>query len=116
VLHVVYIGLTLLIGGVLGAWVGSLVVARRARRQLAALAQAHADTVQLYLRRRLAEMNLDAVPLPPAPAPEVVLDNAVHMASRLLNHERKQIEMGDTQELGMASTLRIASEKLKASE
>ena len=115
-LHVVYIGLTLLIGGVLGAWVGSAIVARRARRQLSALAQAQAETVQLYLRRRLAELNLDAVPLQPAPAPEVVLDHAAQMADRLLHHERKQMEMGDTQELGMASTMRIASEKLKASE
>ena len=115
-LHLAYIGLTLLIGGVVGAWVGSMIVARRARRQLASLAQAQADTVQLYLRRRLAELNLDAVPLPPAPAPEAVLDHAVRMADQLLHHERKQIEMGDTQELGMASTMRIASEKLKATE
>ena len=106
-MHPAVVAIVGLVAFVLGLVIGLLQARARARR----LMEQHVDdqlaSVQLYLKRKVAEHGLD----PPTVTtsrelPGVLRDNHL-LAKALLDHERKQIEMGDTQEFGLASTMRL---------
>lgn len=81
-------------------------------RQLAAFERLGVDqrtSVGLYLRRKVAETGVESdVPQTCTTCEEVLAANAV-MAGALLEHDRRQVEMGDTQDFGLASTMRLES-------
>lgn len=66
-------------------------------------------TVGLYLRRKVAEAGLEPGEIPSNGDPGAMLGHYTTMAKTLLNQERREIEMGDTQELGLARTMRLES-------
>ncbi len=84
----------------------------RKGRQHAELEQLTADqqsSVQLYLRRKVAETGVDIGNPNTGTGYEEVLQANVTMANALLDHDRKAVELGDTQEFGLASTMRLQS-------
>jgi len=66
-------------------------------------------TVGLYLRRKTAEEGMDPGDLPSEGDPSGMLGSYTAMAEALLVRERREIETGDTQEIGLARTMRLES-------
>jgi hypothetical protein len=98
------VAMVALIGGFI---VGYLVVKARHLAELERLGVDQRTSVQLYLRRKVAETGVDIdTPQTVTSCKEVMAANAT-MAAALLEHDRRQVEMGDTQEFGLASTMRL---------
>lgn len=100
------IAATALTGGFV---IGYLVLKGRQRAELERLAVEQQSSVQLYLRRKVAETGVDIGNLETPTSCEEVLGSNVTMANALLEHDRRQVELGDTQEFGLASTMRLQS-------
>jgi hypothetical protein len=92
-----------------GFAIGYLVLTARQHTALERLAAEQQSSVQLYLRRKVAETGVDIGAPPTGTSCEEVLAANVTMATALLAHDRRQIEIGDTQEFGLASTVRLQS-------
>lgn len=108
-MHSVYVGAVVVVSVLAGFVVGYLIVKARQRAELERLAADQVTSVQLYLRRKVAETGVDiGNPVTPTSSHEVLASN-VTMASALLDFERRAVEMGDTQEFGLASTMRLQS-------
>ena len=108
-MHSVYVAVATIaaLGG--GFLIGYLILKARHRSELERLAADQQTSVQLYLRRKVAETGVEiGNPVTGTGAHEVLAAN-VTMASALLDHERRAVEMGDTQEFGLASTMRLQS-------
>jgi hypothetical protein len=93
----------------LGGLIGYLVAASRHSRAMERLAGDLQNNVGLYLRRKVAEAGIDATEALHAVGPEALLRAHASLATELLNLERQQFELGDTQELGLARTMRLKS-------
>lgn len=93
----------------LGAVLGFLLASARHQRRLEQLAGEQQNSVGLYLRRKVAEAGIDPGELGASRGPEASLGSNVVLATSLLDRERHQIELGDTQELGLARTMRLKS-------
>ena len=102
-----------LVAGLLGAVAATLVLLllqrRRAQALLTRVASRLQPSVGLYLRRKVAEAGLDPGALPNEADAGAQLEHYATMAEALLAHERRTIEMGDTQEIGLARTMRMES-------
>lgn len=92
-----------------GMLIGYLVAGARRDRAMERLAGDLQNSVGLYLRRKVAEAGLDPTEALNARGPESVMRANGSLASALLQREREQIELGDTQELGLARTMRLKS-------
>jgi len=92
-----------------GLLVGYLICKSRDRAELDRLAADQQISVGLYLRRKVAEAGVDIGDPPMGTSGPEVLAANVTMASALLEFERRAVEMGDTQEFGLASTMRLQS-------
>ncbi|MFH2010349.1 MAG: hypothetical protein ABI333_27370 [bacterium] len=95
---------------VVGFVAGVLFARARTRGRLERLAADQQTSVQLFLRRKVAEAGVDLDDLRQGHRFGEILAANVKMATALLTHERKTIEMGDTQEFGLASTMRLESQ------
>lgn len=94
---------------IVGGLVGYLIALGRHHRAMEQLAGDLQNSLGLYLRRKVAEAGLDPTEALQAGSPEDFLRANGDLAAALLEQERRQIEMGDTQELGLARTLRLKS-------
>lgn len=92
-----------------GFVIGYLVLKARRRAELERLAADQQASVQLYLRRKVAETGVDIGNPQTGTSCDEVLAANVTMATALLEHDRRQVELGDTQEFGLASTVRLQS-------
>ncbi len=92
-----------------GTWLGFLIRARRSRAEEDRLAAEQRSSVQLFLRRKVAETGVDIGDQSMGSTCRDVLASNARMARALLDHERRTIETGDTQELSLASTVRLQS-------
>ena len=81
----------------------------RHQRALERLAGDQQNTVGLYLRRKVAEAGIDPGDVLSQSGPQESLDANRSLAQALLDKERRAMEMGDTQEIGLARTMRISS-------
>jgi hypothetical protein len=106
----VIIAISAVVAAIVGFVIGALVTRSRVRQELERLAAEQTRSVQLYLRRKVAETGVDIGDPALGTEPQDVLDANARMAEALLAHERKAIELGDTQELGLARTVRLKSE------
>lgn len=94
----------------LGGLIGYLIARARHDRAMERLAGDLQNSVGLYLRRKVAEAGLDPGEAVRAVGnPESVLRANGSLAATLLQQERRQVELGDTQELGLARTMRLKS-------
>ena len=112
-MHSVYVGAVVAVAVALsvGFLLGFLIVKARQRSELDRWAADQQTSVQLYLRRKVAEAGVDiGNPVTGTDCQEVLAAN-VTMATALLDFERRAVEMGDTQEFGLASTMRLQSTK-----
>ncbi len=108
-MHSVYVGVVVAVSLAAGFVVGYLIVKARQRAELDRWAAEQQTSVQLYLRRKVAETGVDiGNPVTGTDCQEVLAAN-VTMATALLDFERRAVEMGDTQEFGLASTMRLQS-------
>ncbi len=92
-----------------GFAIGWLIFKARHVAQLDRLAAQQQPSVTLYLRRKVAETGVDIGSPQTSTNFDEVLAANVKMANALLEHDRRQVEMGDTQEFGLASTMRLQS-------
>jgi len=92
-----------------GFYIGNVIRKARQRAELEALAAEQQSIVGLYLRRKVAESGVDIGDPHRGTSAEQVLEANVTMAKALLEHDRRAVEMGDTQEFGLASTMRLQS-------
>ena len=106
----VIIAIAAVAAAVIGFALGVVITRGRVRSELERLAADQTLSVQLYLRRKVAEAGVDIGDPNMGTNPDEVLDANMRMANALLTHERKAIELGDTQELGLARTVRLKSE------
>ena len=106
----VIIAVAAVVAAIVGFALGAMITRNRVRQQLERLVAEQTRSVQLYLRRKVAETGVEIGEPSMGTDAQDVLDANVRMAEALLNHERKAIEMGDTQELGLARTMRLKSE------
>ena len=106
----VIIAVAAVVAAIVGFALGAMITRGRVRNELERLAGEQTRSVQLYLRRKVAETGVDIGETHFGSAPEDVLEANARMATALLEHERKAIELGDTQELGLARTVRLKSE------
>lgn len=91
--------------GWIAAVVLAVVAARQGRRvgTLALQLRAH---VEPFLRRRATELDGDApAASDPAAGPEAVVAALCSLADRLVERERKQVELGDTLNLAASDTM-----------
>lgn len=102
-------GLAALLGG--GSAAIGLALGRRrlARTVLDHVVSRLQPSVGLYLRRKVAEEGLEPGEIPSEGDPSAMLSHYTTMAETLLNRERREIETGDTQEIGLARTMRLES-------
>jgi hypothetical protein len=94
---------------VLGIGIGMALTRGRHQRELERLAGDQQNTVGLYLRRKVAEEGIDPGRIHIQPGAQEALDSNRALAQALLDKERRAMEMGDTQELGLARTMRLES-------
>jgi len=92
-----------------GFVIGYLVLSARHVAELDRLAADQQPSVTLYLRRKVAETGVDIGAPQTSTSYQEVLAANITMATALLEHDRRQVEMGDTQEFGLASTMRLQS-------
>ena len=92
-----------------GFVLGKVITAAQGARRLEALAAEQQTSVQLILQRKVAEAGIDPGDHVGGHSFDDILAGNVKLANALLTHERQQIEMGDTQEFGLASTMRLES-------
>ena len=92
-----------------GFVIGYLIFKARQRAVFERLAADQQSSVQLYLRRKTAETGVDIGSPNIGTSCEEVLAANVTMATALLEYDRRQVELGDTQEFGLASTMRLQS-------
>jgi hypothetical protein len=78
-------------------------VQRRRGAELGLRLRAH---VEPYLRRRATELDGDPpVASDPTAGPEAIVDGICALADRLVERERKQVELGDTLNIGASDTM-----------
>lgn len=108
-MHPAIVGVIALVAVSGGFVIGYLVSKANQRAALERLSVEQQSSVQLYLRRKVAETGVDIGSLETPTSGEDVLGSNVTMANALLEHDRRQVELGDTQEFGLASTMRLQS-------
>jgi hypothetical protein len=98
-----------LVAVLVGICIGVIFTRARVTREQERLGAEQNNTVGLYLRRKIAETGADIDDLNLGQSFDDVLEDNRRMAERLLSRERQQLELGDTQEIGLASTMRLES-------
>jgi hypothetical protein len=90
-------------------WTAAIVlaiVAARQGRRVGAIALQLRSRVEPFLRRRATELDGEApAASDPAAGPEAIVDAVCSLADRLVERERKQVELGDTLNLGASDTM-----------
>jgi len=99
----------LIVGGAAG-WVLALVLVfvlpARSRRQALRLGLRLRAQVRPYLQRRALDAKLDAAPAADqVQDPEQIVDDICTLAESLTQHERSQIELGDTMNMAVSDTM-----------
>lgn len=108
-MHPVIVGAIAVVALGGGFVIGYLILKARHLAELERLAADQKSSVQLYLSRKVAETGVEIGNLRTSTSCEEVLSANVTMATALLEYDRRQVEMGDTQDFGLASTMRLKS-------
>lgn len=71
-----------------------------------------------YLKRRASEVGLQTPPLtaPPSQPPEEMLQAICDLADRLAEHERAQLELGDTMNMAVSDTMPVGISDIKKTD
>jgi hypothetical protein len=88
-----------------------LVLPARSRRQALRLALRLRSQVRPYLQRRALEAKLDVAPAEQVQDPEQIVDDICQLADNLTQHERSQIELGDTMNMAVSDTMPFKKDK-----
>ena len=99
-------------GLVLGRWLGRARLLREQQRR----ATRQGGSVHLYLSRKTAEAGLELDDYGTKTTFDEILDANHSLATKLLEYDKKQVELGDTQEFGLAATSRLSTLDKKKDE